>query len=236
MSFGFSRGFRFGLYGLAVFILAAAMYSLAKPSTAGGVPDVSAADHVRGGDATAVVTLIEYSDFQCPACAAFEPLLQEVSAAYGTQVRTVYRHFPLYTLHPNAESAALAAEAAGLQGKFWEMHDLLFDRQADWDELAAPIDMFIAYAGLLEIDIEQFKNDLASDVVRDRVKVDVSSGNAAGISATPTFYLNGQVLDFSGKSNPAAYLTEQIDAAIAAAQATATPPANTTSTSVSETL
>lgn len=217
MSLGISRSFRFGLYSLAVFILAASMYSLAKPSTAGVVPEVSAVDHVRGENPAAPVTLIEYSDFQCPACAAFEPLLDDISTTYGDQVRLVYRHFPLYTIHANAEAAAFAAEAAALQGKFWEMHDLLFDRQADWESLAAPIDMFVAYADLLELDVEKFKADLVSDAVRDRVKIDVSSGNAAGISATPTIYLNGAALTFPKDTNPSTYLKEQIDAAIAAA-------------------
>lgn len=221
MSLGISRGFRFALYGLAVFILAAAMYSLAKPSTAGSVPDVSEVDHARGGDATAPVTIIEYSDFQCPACGSFEPLVQSVSATYGDRVRIIYRHFPLSTLHPNAEAAAFASEAAAMQGKFWEMHDLLFDRQKDWDELDSPTDMFAAYAGLLELDVTQFTSDLTSDAVKDRVQIDVASGNAAGISATPTFYLNGQVIDFPANANPATYLTQQIDAALAAAQVAA---------------
>lgn len=229
MSFGFSRGFRFALYGLAVFILGASMYALAKPSTSGAVPDVSETDHVRGS-ATAPVTIIEYSDFQCPACAAFEPLVAQVSATYGDQLRVVYRHFPLYTLHKNAGAAAQAAEAAALQGKFWEMHDILFDRQNDWSELASTTDMFAAYAGLIGLDVEQFKTDLASDAVRDRVKVDVSSGNAAGISATPTFYLNGKVLEFPKTESPATYLTAQIDAALAAA-ATAASAADDTSSS-----
>ena len=223
MSLGFSRGFRFGLYGLAVFILAAAMYSLAKPSTAGSIPDVSEIDHVRGESSSPAVTLVEYSDFQCPACASFEPLLQDISTTYGSDVRLVYRHFPLYTLHPNAEAAAFASEAAALQGKFWEMHDLLFDRQDDWENLAAPTDMFAAYADLLGLNVEQFKSDLVSDVVRDRVKVDVNSGNAANISATPTLYLNGNVISFPANTNPSTYLKGEIDAAIAASVDTTAP-------------
>lgn len=219
MSLGFSRSFRFGLYGLAVFILAASMYALAKPSTAGTVPEVSSADHVRGENASAPVTLIEYSDFQCPACAAFDPLLQDISTSYGDQVRLVYRHFPLYSIHANADEAAFAAEAASLQGKFWEMHDLLFDRQEDWENLAAPSEMFAAYADLLGLDVEKFKADMASDAVRDRVKVDVSSGNSAGISATPTLYLNGAVVTFPANTNPSVYLKELIDSAIAATSA-----------------
>lgn len=223
----FSRSFRFGLYGLAVFILAAGMYSLAKPSISGNVPPISESDHTQGG-AMASVTLIEYSDFECPACAAFSPLVKSVLESYGDDVQFAYRHFPLYTIHPNAEKAAHASEAAALQGKFWEMHDLLFDRQADWESLADTTPMFIAYADILGLNIEQFTNDLTSDAVRNRVKVDVNSGNAAGISATPTFYLNGSPLTFPKGQSPDVYLKAQIDAILA----TATPPAEQTTSNV----
>lgn len=227
MSFGFSRSFRFGLYGLAVFILGASMYSLAKPALSGSVPAISEIDHTRGG-ASAPVTLIEYSDFQCPACSAFEPVINNVLAVYGDNVQFAYRHFPLYTIHANAEKAAHASEAAAMQGKFWEMHDLLLDRQADWENLADTTSMFIAYANLLELDAEQFTLDLTSDAVRDRVKTDVNSGNAAGINSTPTFYLNGTVISFPKGQSPELYLKAQIDAILA----TVTPPAEQTTPDV----
>lgn len=214
MSLGFSRGFRFGLYGLAVFILAASMYALAKPSLSGGIPAVSEADHVKGAS-EASVTLVEYSDFQCPACKAFQPVLEDVLATYGDQVRLVYRHFPLYTIHPNAEAAAIASEAAANQGKFWEMHNLLFDRQADWETLPNPQDLFVAYAELLGLNTEQFRADLTNSATRDRVRLDVNSGNAANISATPTLYLNGTVLTFPRTESPLTYLKTQIDALLA---------------------
>lgn len=227
MSLGFSRSFRFGLYGLAVFILAASMYSLAKPALSGSIPPVSAIDHVKGG-ASAPVTLIEYSDFQCPACSAFQPIIENVLATYGDNVQFAYRHFPLYTIHANAEKAAQASEAAAMQGKFWEMHDLLFDRQADWESLVDTTAMFVAYADLLELDTEQFSRDLASDAVRDRVKTDVNSGNAAGINSTPTFYLNGSAVSFPKGQSPDVYLKAQIDAILA----TVTPPAEQTTPNV----
>ncbi len=214
MSLGFSRGFRFGIYGLAVFILAASMYALAKPSLSGGIPPVSDVDHVKGGE-HATVTLVEYSDFQCPACKAFLPVVDEVLATYGDQVQFVYRHFPLYTIHPHAEAAAIASEAAAQQGKFWEMHDLLFDRQSDWESLANPQELFVAYAELLALDVEKFRADLSSDATRDRVRSDVNAGNAANISATPTFYLNGTALTFPRNESPLTYLQGQIDALLA---------------------
>ena len=233
MSLGFSRSFRFGLYAIAVFILGASMYSLAKPALSGSVPSVSAIDHVKGGT-SAPVTLIEYSDFQCPACSAFEPVVENILTTYGDNVQLVYRHFPLYTIHANAEEAAFASEAAAQQGKFWEMHELLFDRQADWENLVDATAMFVAYADLLELDTEQFTSDLTSDAVRDRVKIDVNSANAAGISATPTFYLNGSALSFPKGQSPEAYLKAQIDAALAtlAPVAEQTTPDMTTDTTV----
>lgn len=214
MSLGFSRSFRFGLYAIAVFILGASMYSLAKPALSGSIPSISDVDHVKGGT-SAPVTLIEYSDFQCPACSAFEPVIENILATYGDDVQFAYRHFPLYTIHANAEEAAYASEAAAIQGKFWEMHDLLFDRQADWESLADTTGMFVAYADLLELNVEQFTSDLTSDAVRDRVKIDVNSANAAGISATPTFYLNGIALSFPKTESPETYLKAQIDAILA---------------------
>lgn len=218
MSFHISRGLRFGLYGIAVFILGASMYSLAKPSVSGDIPSVSPEDHIRGS-VDAPITIVEYSDFQCPACATFEPVVQGILAANSDNVQVVYRHFPLYTLHPNAEAAAIASEAAGQQGKFWEMHDMLFDRQADWEDLAAPAPIFTAYAELLELNTEQFTADLNNKDLRDRVKVDVTSGNAAHISATPTFYINGEVVVFPKTESPFTYLQSRIDAILAATPA-----------------
>lgn len=218
MSFQISRGLRFGLYGIAVFILAASMYSLAKPSVSGSIPAVSPEDHVRGS-VDAPITIVEYSDFQCPACATFEPVVQSILAANGDNVNIIYRHFPLYTIHPNAEVAAIASEAAARQGKFWEMHDMLFDRQADWESLAAPTTMFTAYAEILGLDTEQFAIDLSDKALRDRVKVDVNSGNAAHISATPTFYLNGEAVVFPKTESPVTYLQSRIDAILAATPA-----------------
>lgn len=215
MALGFSRGFRFALYGLAVFILAASLYALAKPGLSGGIPPVSASDHVKGSD-TAPVTLVEYSDFQCPACKTFQLVITDVLATYGDRVRFAYRHFPLSTIHANAEAAALASEAAANQGKFWEMHDLLFDRQTDWEGLANPHDIFAAYAELLALDVDRFRADLTSSETRDRVRDDINSGNAANISSTPTIYLNGTAVTFPRNENPLTYLKSQIDTLLAA--------------------
>ena len=147
------------------------------------------------GAENAKVTLVEYSDFQCPACAAFFPYVEGILSAYPDDVRLVYRHFPLTSIHANAEEGAWASEAASKQGKFWEMYTLLFDRQKDWSNLAAPSEMFMAYADLLGLNKEQFKADYESAETRARVQTDVNSANRAGINSTPTFYLNGVALD-----------------------------------------
>lgn len=155
---------------------------------------VTEIDHVTGPE-TATLTLIEYADFQCPTCATYAPLLEQVQAAYANDLRVVYRYFPLQTIHPNATISAQAAEAAGLQGKFWEMHDLLFERQSDWNRLANPHDTFATYAQELGLNVEQFKTDIDSKEVKNRVSADYRSGTAVGVSGTPTFFLNGEPLE-----------------------------------------
>lgn len=155
---------------------------------------VSEIDHVMGPE-TATLTLIEYADFQCPTCAAYAPLLSQLSSAYPDDLRVVYRFFPLQTIHPNATLAAQAAEAAGRQGKFWEMHDLLFAKQTDWNREANAHDKFTAYAASLGLDVEQFKTDIDSKEVKNRVAADYRSGAAARVNGTPTFFLNGEPLE-----------------------------------------
>lgn len=155
--------------------------------------EISALDRITGPE-NARITLIEYSDFQCPACASYEPVVKQVLEKYPNDVRLVYRNFPLNQIHPNAYEAALAAEAAGKQGKFWEMHDLLFANQNAWVRLGSPLDTFRTYAAQLELNVEQFETDYRSADVRDKVAADQASGYAAGIDSTPTFYLNGAPL------------------------------------------
>jgi len=146
-------------------------------------------DHIKGG-AGATATLVEYSDFQCPACAAWEPVLQQVLSEYGDRVRFVYRHFPL-PQHQNAGPAAYASEAAALQGKFWEMHDAIFDRQRDWAENTEARAMFSDMARSLGLDMGKFESDVDSDAVKERVSNDASTGRVASVNATPTFFVNG---------------------------------------------
>src|SRR5882724_11542416 len=147
---------------------------------------VGARDHVRG-PAAAPVTLVEYADFECPFCGRAFPELQRVLQDLGQRVRFVFRHFPVIEQHPYAESAAEVAEAAGTQGKFWEMHDLLFRRQAALDD-----DHLLAYVRELGLDAERVQRELERQVHRARVLEDIETGLRSGVSGTPMFFINGR--------------------------------------------
>src|SRR6266511_3362530 len=143
-------------------------------------------DHSRGPD-DAPVTLVEYGDFECPYCGRAEPVLRELLADFGDELRFVFRHLPLADVHPRASLAAEAAEAAGAQGKFWEMHDLLFAHQ----DALAPLDL-VRYAEELGLDVGRVRGELRRRAYAPRVAEDVSSADASGVSGTPTFFVNGK--------------------------------------------
>ena len=132
------------------------------------------------------MTLVEYGDFECPACGGMEPVVQELRRQAGPGMRFVYRHFPLTSSHPHAEIAAKAAESAGMQGAFWPMHDMLFANQ----QALAPADL-IGFAAALGLDAETVASDLASHVYESNVREDFMSGVRGGVSGTPTFFING---------------------------------------------
>lgn len=159
------------------------------PSTAQGTSSVT----------TAPVELVEYSDFQCPACQNYYPVLSQVLASSTVPVKFVYRHFPL-PQHANARPAAYASEAAAMQGKFWEMYDLLFKNNKEWTELADPTPVFEGYAQRIGLNVATFKSDIASDKVRDLVDSTVAEVQKIGIYQTPTFFVNGKVI-----KNPQSY-------------------------------
>ncbi|MBI5127022.1 thioredoxin domain-containing protein [Candidatus Roizmanbacteria bacterium] len=145
--------------------------------------------------------LVEYSDIQCPACKGFHDLFKSFEAstspdfAITKKVTLVYRHFPLYQLHKNAFNAAYAAEAASLQGKFWEMADILFARQSQWSELTDPKDFFAGVAKELNLDLDKFKKDIDSQNVKDIVQLNLTEGEKIGVDATPTFFLNSKKVE-----------------------------------------
>ncbi|MFH0828582.1 MAG: thioredoxin domain-containing protein [Candidatus Kerfeldbacteria bacterium] len=151
---------------------------------------VGSADWVLG-KRDAKVVLIEYSDLQCPACAAYYSVMSELHAAYPDTLAIVYREFPLRGTHQNADNAANAAEAAGIQGKFWEMHDQLFKNQNAWANLSDPLDTFADYAQQIGLDVTKFKSDYTSQAVKDKVNQQLQSGEAAKVDSTPTFFLQG---------------------------------------------
>ena len=153
--------------------------------------EITAGDHVKG-DPNAPVVLVEYSDFQCPACGYYAGQIQEAWPAIRDQVRFVYRHFPLTSIHEHAELAAAYAEAAGLQGKFWEMHDELFENQAQWSDLDDARPTFDRYAQRLGLDMEQLHAALDSPEVQAKIRADVRSAGQSGVNSTPSFFLNGR--------------------------------------------
>ncbi|OGF63404.1 hypothetical protein A2926_03960 [Candidatus Giovannonibacteria bacterium RIFCSPLOWO2_01_FULL_44_40] len=159
-------------------------------STASALDAVSEQDWWKGNK-NAQIVLIEYSDFQCPACAIYYPLVNKLSEELGDKISFVYRHFPLKQ-HQNAEPAAWAAEAAGRQGKFWEMHDLIFENQKIWSDQKNAEELFIKYAEALSLDMAKFKEDVGSKEINEKVESDYQSGLRAGVDSTPTFFLNGK--------------------------------------------
>ena len=160
---------------------------------------VGKGDHTLGPE-DAPVTVVEYGDYQCPYCADMHPMLKSIAKSMGAQMRFVFRHMPLIEMHPYAQHAAEAAEAAGAQGKFWEMHDAIFQHQS---ELGS--DLLHKLAVKLELDIEQFQSDLDARRFRPRVKRDFMGGMRSGVAATPAFFINGK--RYEGPLNQASLLS-----------------------------
>lgn len=152
-------------------------------------------DHVYGSQEGKVV-LVEYGDYQCPGCETIYPLLKEVSEEYKDQLTFIFRNLPLTNIHPNALAAATAAEAAGLQSKYYEYHDLLYDTQSEWKD--APISerskFFEKYATQLGLNVETFKQNLTNSRIGDKISRDRATASKLGASSTPTLYLNGEKL------------------------------------------
>lgn len=158
-------------------------------SNGGGNSEAQLSNHVTGAT-DSKVTLIEYGDFQCPACKSYHPLLQQLKAEYGDRVTFQFRHFPLTQIHPNAFIGSRAAEAAGKQDKFFEMHDLLFENQEAWSTASNPATVLEGYAQQLGLNVDQFKTDMNSAGVAATINADAKAAQAAGGNSTPTFVLN----------------------------------------------
>lgn len=181
--------------GIGALLLAAVLISVfrgvvqAPPS----VDEVVANDHVKGNP-NAPITIVKYSDFQCPACEVQYQSIKEIWAPVKSSVRFVYRHFPLTNIHPHAMTAAYYSEAAAMQGKFWEMHDLMFENQRRWSAVKEIKPVFDGYVKQLGLDADKFAKDLESDAVKEKVASDSRSAKKAQAASTPSLYLNGELL------------------------------------------
>jgi len=161
--------------------------------------------NLQYGNAEAAVTLSEYGDFECPSCALYFPTIRQLKEEVKDHVSVVYKHFPLPQIHQNAIAAHKAAQAAANQGKFWEMHDLLYEQQTVWNGRASndPTALFEGFATQLELDLEQYQADIAASETTRLINADISEGKSLGVSGTPTFFINGERLDLENITNPA---------------------------------
>jgi protein-disulfide isomerase len=191
------------------------------PFVATTVSAITSADWTEGNP-SAKVTLIEYGDFECPACGEYEPIMQQLVKTYGNQIFFSFRNFPLYNIHPDAGISAQVAEAAGAQGKYWQMHDLLYADQATWssdDPSKVMNDYFNGYASSLGLNITRFDADIVSATVSSKISADVASGNAAQIDHTPTFFINlAQIPNPTSASDFQSVVEQAIAAASSSAQ------------------
>ena len=152
-------------------------------------PEIGPADQTQGNE-QAAIKLVEYGDYQCPHCGTAYPIIKEIQSTFGDQILFVFRNFPLQESHRYANIAAQAAEAAGKQGKFWEMHDAIFENQQQLNE------EFIEHlAEKLGLDMEQFEEDLNSEEISTKVEDDFESGVRSGVNGTPSFFINGEKFD-----------------------------------------
>lgn len=194
-----------GLFAIAIGGMFFGMIKVASYNSVKEKISLTLADFIKEGDwvrgsKDAKVIITEYSDFQCPACALYYNIAKEAHKDFGDKIAIVYRHFPLSSIHANAEIAALSAESAGKQNKFWEMHDVIFENQKNWENDKNAKDVFIKYATDLGLNAEQFKKDLDSKELKQKIETDYQGGVTAGVNHTPTFFVNGAEIQ-----NPRSY-------------------------------
>jgi protein-disulfide isomerase len=188
----------------------------------GGNSSQQATNHVKGQNAKNV-NLTEYGDFQCPVCGLYEPTVEQVYAKYQKDIQFQFRNLPLVSLHPNAFAAARAAEAAGMQNKYWEMHDMLYQNQNTWSGSNNALSLFKQYAQQIGIDTNKFTTDYAKKEVNDAINADIAAfGKTGQEQATPTFFINGKYVsntDLAGSDGRPSVdkFSQKLDAAISAA-------------------
>lgn len=166
-----------------------AALTIPKNQVASGLDEST---HVRGNP-KAPVTLEEFGDYQCPPCRALAPIITRIERDYGQELRVIFHHLPLM-VHAHARQAACAAEAAGLQNRFWEMHDLLYREQPVWSKASDAQTLFNSYAGILGLNVDRFKNDVESDKVKSRVSSDEKRAKDLGITDTPTIFIDNKAV------------------------------------------
>jgi protein-disulfide isomerase len=171
--------------------------------------------HILGPN-SAPAKLEEFGDFECPPCGAFHPVLVQMHKEFGDKLQITFREFPLAPAHQHAIAAASAAEAAGLQGKFWEMHDLLYENQKAWHEAFDVRPIFDGYAKQIGLDMNRYQKDLNGDQVAERILNDGKRGHSMGVKGTPTVFLNGREIPF--ESLPSDKLRPLINAQITRSQ------------------
>jgi len=183
------------LWAFAGLVLVGSVFALASLASRNSAPKTYpvtqslTGNEIEKGDRNPKAVIVEYSDFQCPACRSYNAALKQLDAKELDKVRFVYRHFPLPG-HQNARPAAQAAEAARAQGKFWEMHDLLFEKQNTWAESSDAKKLFIEYAKELKLNLEQFEKDYNSEATKKKINDDISSGFLFDVNSTPSFFIN----------------------------------------------
>lgn len=191
------------MFGIAAVVIAGAVLLFFKGNAPEYTKPADAGLLVRDGSnmtgsKTAKVTLVEFGDYQCPFCGAINPAIEKLLADNkdNKDFNFVYRNFPL-PQHQHAKISAEAAEAAGAQGKFWEMHDKIFDNQNAWTGNSQPLDVFTGFAQELGLDVNKFRDDVQNNRFQNKINTDLDDGNALGVNSTPTLYLNGIRTDAS---------------------------------------
>lgn len=199
---------------VAIIVVVAGFLWLTKPKTDSSTTGNSlASNHIEGGGSKNV-TLVEYGDFQCTACAQYHPLLKAVVEKYQTDIFFQFRNYPLESIHQNARAGSRAAEAANIQGKFWEMHDALYENQQSWSNASDPLSFYTQYASQIGVaDITKFESDYKSSAVNSIINADLQAGQKFSITGTPTFVLDGVKLAENPATADAFY--KLIDDAIA---------------------
>jgi len=187
------------ILGVVVVVILLAVFASGTPSEGGNVlsAPVTTDEHIKGNP-DAKITLVEYSDFQCPACGSMYPIVKQLADTYPNDLRVVYRHYPLRQIHPQAQLAAQATEAAAMQGKFWDMHDALFNTQTTWADSPDAENFFVQLAESVGLDTEKFQADMNSTESLAAVNEDAKSGNSANVPGTPTFFLQGNQIENPG--------------------------------------